>query len=359
VSGEATAARGDAALLAERDAPSTVWGRRCVTVSAVVLCFAVALVTAPLWIPLAAVTDALSRGRRSALACGLFLVTYLACEVWGLLAAAALWAAALVRRQPRDGEAFLERNFRLQNAWAGALLRGASRILGFRLEAEGTGALAGGPMLLLPRHASVADTLLASAFVSRPHQVRLRYVIKRELLWDPCLDVVGNRLPNYFVRRGSGDSAREVHGIRALARGLAPREGLLLYPEGTRFSPAKRERAIARLRSAGHGELARRAEGLRHVLPPKLGGALALLEEAPGLDAVFCAHTGFEPVESFWQIWHGALRGTTVRVAFWRVPARDIPEGREARTAWLYEQWQRVDDWIGAARRDDGRRPEA
>jgi uncharacterized membrane protein YphA (DoxX/SURF4 family) len=43
VSGEAAAARGDAALLAERDAPSTLWARRSLTVTTVLLCFAVAV----------------------------------------------------------------------------------------------------------------------------------------------------------------------------------------------------------------------------------------------------------------------------------------------------------------------------
>jgi len=43
----------------------------------------------------------------------------------------------------------------------------------------------------------------------------------------------------------------------------------------------------------------------------------------------------------------GALVGATIRVRFWRVPAADIPIGDDARIQWLYEHWQRIDDWVG------------
>jgi 1-acyl-sn-glycerol-3-phosphate acyltransferase len=171
-------------------------------------------------------------------------------------------------------------------------------------------------------------------------------VIKRELLWDPCLDIVGHRLPNYFIRRGSEDSDREVRALRDLIRGVRPDEGVLVYPEGTRFSPAKRERILARLRERGQEGLARRAASLKNVLPPRLGGPLALLEDNPGLDVVVCAHTGFERATSFWELWNGGLRKLEVRVCFWRIPFAEIPREREERIDWLFAQWSRIDTWI-------------
>ena len=36
-----------------------------------------------------------------------------------------------------------------------------------------------------------------------------RFVLKRELLLDPCLDVVGARIPNYFLDGGANDCAPE------------------------------------------------------------------------------------------------------------------------------------------------------
>ena len=85
---------------------------------------------------------------------------------------------------------------------------GAQRIFGITIEVEGTDELRDGPIIVFLRHSSVADTLLPAVFIANPNGLKLRYVLKHELLWDPCLDIVGNRLPNSFVRRGSGDSYR-------------------------------------------------------------------------------------------------------------------------------------------------------
>lgn len=329
----------------DRDRWPTVWLRRALTLPLTFAMLGLALATAPVWIPAAFVADRLLPGRCS-LRCGLFLTWYLLCEALGIVAATALWVRALLRGPSGPGgEHHLSDLFRLQGVWAGLLLHGAMRIFGFRIHAEGTGNL-DRPMLLMLRHASVADTLLAAEFITRPHAIHLRYVLKRELLWDPCLDLVGNRLPNYFVRRDSSDSEREVRGVRALMRNLAPHEGVLIYPEGTRFTPAKREQVLRRLRAGGHTELARRAERLENTLPPRLGGTLALLEANPGLDVVFAVHTGFEGTTSFWQIWHGALRDTDVHVEFWRVPASEIPVDREERVEWLFENWETMERWL-------------
>jgi len=32
---------------------------------------------------------------------------------------------------------------------------------------------------------------------------------------------------------------------------------------------------------------------------------------------------------------------------FWSVPPEEIPAGEEARVAWLYDWWARIDAWIG------------
>ncbi|MGH0037234.1 MAG: lysophospholipid acyltransferase family protein [Myxococcota bacterium] len=338
------AQRAEAAFL-DRDPWPVVWLRRTVTVGVTCLLLATALAAAPFWIPIAWLLDRALPGRCT-LRCGLFLTYYLACEVLGILAAVGLWIRAALRGPSGPGgPRHLEGLFALQRLWSGALLRGAIRIFGFRIEAEGA-EHTDRPMLLMLRHVSVADTLLASELVSRPHLIHLRYVLKRELLWDPCLDLVGNRLPNYFVRRDSTDSEREIQGIRDLMADLGSHEGVLIYPEGTRFSRVKRERIIRRLRDGGHLGLAARAERLEHTLPPRLGGTLALLDANPGLDVVFVAHSGFESVASFWELWNGALRDAVVRVKFWRVPALEIPRGREDRIEWLYERWQTMDRWL-------------
>jgi 1-acyl-sn-glycerol-3-phosphate acyltransferase len=237
----------------------------------------------------------------------------------------------------------------LQQRWAGVLF-GAVRVLfGLRLEVTGEEAIAPGPMLVLIRHASIVDNLLPSVLIARPHGIRLRYVLKRELLADPCLDVAGRRLPNYFVRRGTGEAV-EVERVRSLAQDLQPDEGVLIYPEGTRFTPERRRRAIARIGERDPG-LAARAERLRHLLPPRLGGVGALLDGAPEADVLVIAHHGFEGLRLVSDIWRGGLVGILVRVRIARVPRSAVPAGSTARADWLYDLWQDVDDWLERASR--------
>jgi 1-acyl-sn-glycerol-3-phosphate acyltransferase len=298
----------------------------------------------PLWLPLALVIDAVRRRRGVALRSCALATVYLTCEVGGMIASGLLWCwKGLLRVAP---DRWADAHFRLE-AWWGATLFGAVvRIFGLRVEVEGEADLGRGPYLLLVRHASTADTLLASALVSRPYRFRLRYVLKRELLWDPCLDIVGNRLPNVFLDRASDDVSLEIRRIQELGQDLGPRDGVLIYPEGTRFSPEKRERVLQRLRQQGDAALLAAAQSMACVLPPRPGGTLALLEAAPEADVLVCEHTGFEGAATPTQVWKGDLIGQTIRVRFRRIPRHEFPSGREARIAWLREEWRRVSAWV-------------
>jgi 1-acyl-sn-glycerol-3-phosphate acyltransferase len=241
-----------------------------------------------------------------------------------------------------------DRHYALQRWWAHAIFDGAAGIFGFRVDVAGEDVVGHGPLLVLMRHASVADTPLPVVLLSVRHGLRMRYVLKRELLWDPCLDLVGHRIPNVFVRRGSDDGAREVAQVTKLARGLGRRDGILIYPEGTRFTPQKLVRARAAIAERGDAARVARVGALRHVLPPRLGGALALLGAAPDADVLIVAHTGFEAVGSFNDLWNGGLVGCHVRVQLWRVPRADIPDAPDGQAAWIDAQWARIDAWLDA-----------
>ena len=83
------------------------------------------------------------------------------------------------------------------------------------------------------------------------------------------MDLVGQRLPNVFVRRGSGRPAREAALVASLAEGLGPRDGVVIYPEGTRFTPAKRARALARLAEQNDpARLGASRRSARHIVWP-------------------------------------------------------------------------------------------
>jgi 1-acyl-sn-glycerol-3-phosphate acyltransferase len=323
-------------------------GRRLRTIPAVVAGFLLVTALLPLLLVGLLGYDTVRalrhRGRFSAVRLLLFGWVYLFVEVCGLAAMLVFWLVSGFGRARRLHVALA---YALQGWWAAALF-GAMRFL-FRvsLDVEGDEATAPGPVVLMMRHASLADTLLPTVLVLRRHKIRLRYVLKRELLWDPALDVAGNVLPNCFVDRRSTDADAEVEKVAALGEGLGESDGVLIYPEGTRFTEEKRERVIEVLR-ARFPQLVERAEALRGVLAPRLAGVMALLKA--GTDVVVCAHVGLDGLSHVKRIWRGGLVKVAVKVAFWRIPAAEIPSGEEARIDWLFAQWRRVDDWVCAHR---------
>ncbi len=332
-----------------------VWGRRVLTISGCVLIWLVLLVAFPLLLIAGAIID-LARGRVAQAAslrtghgqvwiitrCVLFFPFYFSCEVFGVIASFFIWLASGVWIGA-SRERFLDWNFALQRWWASSLCRGAQRMFGVRIEVEGADELRDGPVIVFLRHASVADTLLPAVFIANPNGLRLRYVLKHELLLDPCLDIVGNRLPNSFVRRNSGEGYRVIE----LIRDLGPRDGVIIYPEGTRFTDRKREAIIEQLERKGETYLCEKARMLKNVLPPRLGGPLNLLDRNEAADVVFCAHFGFDGVVDLRDFLRGSLVGRVVKVRFWREPFASIPATRDARKDWLFENWMRVDEWVG------------
>ena len=328
----------------EESRSETLW-RRLRTIPPLLIALVLVTALLPALLLAGLVVDVVRRFARgvppTAARLALFLWVYLAAEALGLAALGAIWLAALGgRRQAWMREA----TWRLQQAWAATLFGAVRTLFGLRVEVSGDEVVAPGPSIVLIRHASIVDNLLPANLIARPHGIRLRYVLKRELLADPCLDVAGRRLPNYFVRRGTGE-AREVERVRALAAGMGAADGVLIYPEGTRFTPERRARAVARIaeRDPAH---ARRAERLRHLLPPRLGGVGALLDGAPDADVLVVAHRGFDGLRLISDIWGGGLVGLLVEVRVTRVPRATVPEDPGERAAWVYDLWQELDDWL-------------
>lgn len=312
--------------------------RRFLTIGGVWLAAGLATCLAPLLLPLALIGDVVGRRRLAASRFFLFLLLVLTAESLG--AAIALVIGADTRR-----------NYALQRAWAGAIWAGATRIYGVQMAIEGDPLPTRGPLLLLARHATVADTLLPIILLGLPAHLRPRYVLKRELLWDPCLDVVGNRIPNLFVRRvrgegGSSDDA-QLQAMRALAAGMGAEDFAIIYPEGTRFTPEKREKLLHSEKPA----IRARAERLRWLLPPRPNGVQSLLDGAPEADVLWCAHTGMDAAAGLADFWAGGLIGAEIRVRFWLDPRAGVPIPHDERLEWLQARWERMDRWMAESTR--------
>ncbi len=297
----------------------------------------------PLTIPVALIVDALRWARRRtpfmATRLVAFATVYLVAETFGLAAAGWVWATS------PGSSALKARTYAIQDRWAATLLAATEQIFGLDIRAEGTEVVPPGPILVLSRHTSVVDNLLPARFVTRQTGIHLRYVMKRELLFDPALDVVGNRVPNVFVDR-AGDPDASVAAIASLAREMGPNDGVLLFPEGTRFTASKLARSLKTLERQSP-RIHQMARDLKSVMPPRSGGVAALLD-ACRADVVVLAHRGLDGFARIADIWRGAMVGRTIDVKLWRIQRDTIPDERAARTAWLFEVWHEIDRWVMA-----------
>ncbi|HEU4894398.1 MAG TPA: 1-acyl-sn-glycerol-3-phosphate acyltransferase, partial [Acidimicrobiia bacterium] len=243
--------------------PDNPIARRVITIPAVLVLLAVLTVASPLLLLLGAIVDVgrlvVLRRRAMVLRALAFLWIYLVGEAWALLAL--LGTSVLVGQKKMDA------TYALQDRWAAWNLDALLRLFSVEVRATGEDQARPGPMIVLSRHASLVDTLLPARFIARASAIRLRYVLKKELLVDPALDIAGSRLPNVFVDRASKEAA-ERHGIQNLAKDLGPRDGVLIYPEGTRFDEAKLRRRQKRDAAAEPGVIEGLTSSYRRVLPP-------------------------------------------------------------------------------------------
>jgi 1-acyl-sn-glycerol-3-phosphate acyltransferase len=312
---------------------SRKFGRRLITIPVLMAATVTVTVTLPFWLIPVGILSFLPNTRGAVPTAG-FMLGYLWLETAGILAAFAIW----IRHRKR--EQFLEANYKLQSWWASSLKMIAAKLFRLTFEVEGTGDLVGPPVIMMPRHTSIADSIIPMVFYAFPQQIRLRYVLKRELLLDPCLDVVGHRLPNYFVDRDGRDTVTERKAVARLLADLRSNEGALIYPEGTRFSAKKHARLVERY--AESKDMQTQLHRWTEILPPRLGGTLAMLQANPGLDLVFCAHTGFEGSSHFRSLINGSWIKAHIRILFWRIPYNAIPSEPDAQRDFLFNQWDRM-----------------
>ena len=205
------------------------------------------------------------------------------------------------------------------------------------------------PVIVLARHAGPGDSFLLIYHLLALYGRRPRIVMKAALQYDPSLDVVINRLPNAFVPRRTADSGIIEH-IRRLATTMDDDDALVIFPEGGNFTPRRRRLAIRRLEEKGLAEEASRARGLGHLLPPKPGGAVAAINACPSADVIFVAHTGLDDLVTLGDVWRKLPVSARITAKWWRVPAASVPREHDAQVRWLYDQWERIDDWIAAQR---------
>ena len=337
-----------------REIPRDAWThrlrRRLLTIPGIFLGALLWLLTAPLIGLLAFVVDLfrpvggteLRPTRWATLRMWLFAGAYLGGEALGLMWLLGDWIRSGFGSRP---ERLRELAHATQRRWLRMHWNTTRRIYGLDVRVERPDRLPRGPFVVLMRHTSLIDPLISGVFLGADYKLRLRYVLKRGLLLDPCLDVGGHWMPNHFIDRSGQNRRRELRALRALASDMEDDEGVLIYPEGTRFSETRRKQALERLAKEDrllHG-LALRCH---HTLPPRAAGTLALLNAAPKADVIVVYHAGFLGLSSFRDLWDGALTGRTIHVRLHHHKRDALPLEPEARVRWLFDVWARIDAWV-------------
>lgn len=328
------------------------WGRRAISVPALLLMAALYIATFPLSLAISIGVDLYRRRGIIVIRTLLYFGFYLSIYVFSLATMLVHWifAGTWAGGWTGDAHARLARWSQWLGAfWGRSLYHGAERIFATHTELESEELLKVGPYIMFLRHISVGDTAIPYTFVSSRYGINFRHVLKTELLNDPCMDICGHRWKNVFINRESDDAEKEIAILRKAMKDLGDNEGVAIWPEGTRFTPEKRERVLASL-AKKNSPLYREASALKNLLPPHVGGPLGLLDANERADAVFCAHTGLDATQHIRSFFNGSLIGTTLRIKLWRVPFAEIPEGREERIKWLFHWWKIMDAWIGESR---------
>ncbi len=315
--------------------------RRSATVLAVLLALPLWLVTIPIWVPVTLIVDAASRlWRLPTLRLGIFAGVYLVHSWIGLAAAGWLWLTGRFGRRLD-----LSAHRRVQAWWASSLLTWAGRLLGVRFHFDDPRTLPSETFVMLSRHASMIDAVIPATLVTGDLDRYIHYVLKRELRWEPTLDLFGTRLGNHFVARGD-DTGNEQAEIHAMAVRAQASSALVIFPEGTYATPRSRQRVLESLRRRADLEVVARAEALQALLPPKPAGTLALLRGRPEADVVVVGHVGLEGVAELRGLRQRLPLDEPVRIRWWTHRREHLPIDDEALVEWLGERWLELDRWV-------------
>jgi 1-acyl-sn-glycerol-3-phosphate acyltransferase len=307
--------------------------RRAITVPSVAIGAATLAGSIGVWAPIAAVVDLASTRKTVPLVRSLtFALAWSTLESMSVGLSAALWATG--NRNDQDT------HFNLQRWWADRLVDALRLTANVTFEVQGLDQLAPGPIVVCVNHSSIADALIPVWLLGRVG-MRPRYVLKDDLQLDPCLDIVGNRLPNHFVERDPDDITGELTALERLAHDMGPQDACVIYPEGMVVTDTRRDRAKKAI-AAREPERARRVRDLRMLAPVRPGGTRALLRGAPGADMVFVMHSGLESLQRLVDAPGTIPLDQPVRIQISRVARRTVP-GDEAFARWFDDRWAHCD----------------
>ena len=162
--------------------------------------------------------------------------------------------------------------------------------------------------LVSSNHQSWVDILVLQKVFHRRVPF-LKFFLKRQLIYVPVMGLAWWALDFPFMRRGTGSRKGDLATARkACEKFQQIPTSVMNFLEGTRFSPAKRDR---------------QGSPYRHLLKPKVGGlATALGAMGERFDALLDVTIVYpDGIPSFWDLLSGRLKQVVVRVHERKIPA--------------------------------------
>ena len=161
------------------------------------------------------------------------------------------------------------------------------------------------------------------------HGPIIKFLIKRQLIWVPIVGWLCWILGFPRLYRGQGYESREkdYETIRKFSQRASTDSGaVLIFPEGTRFTQAKRETQNS---------------PYQHLLTPRMGG-IRLVKDAVDPDTpiidVTLKYVGGN--SNFWECLHGVTKDVDVTVNVYRLGDIDDLAG------WLKERWEEKEELL-------------
>ena len=200
------------------------------------------------------------------------------------------------------------------------------RVVGIQLEVKGEVPSHPSPIVIV-NHQSWFDIPIVQEVVSA-RGPRLSFLVKRSLVWVPVIGWICLLLGFPRLRRTGSpqDRALDLNAVsQAAEQGVAARHALLIFAEGTRFTPKKRSDQNS---------------PFDHLLRPRVGGFAAACQIFPEGTPIIDLSIHYDGGSHFWRCLGGAT--SVIRVD---VSTHSLDQMMSAE-AFLNERWRAKDVWL-------------
>jgi len=319
--------------------------RRAITLPVLTVSLILTVIVSPVVVPILAIID-LATGSRQLRRTRLWLLIIASAYAeWGGAFGGTM--ATVLFGWRRSSPGWVRLNERAQFFWVEQHLRNVRRFAGVNIEVENPEECSIGNAIVLSHHTSHIDAVLP-AYLFGPHGgLHIQYTLKETLQWLPGLDIVGGNLPNVWINRRPEPGSPMFDRMKALGAGTNDENVTVIFPEGTFYTAERLQKGADRV-AAKRPDLEPMVRGLRHCLPIRPGGVMALLEGAPDADIVIVGHAGLERFVFLGDIASNIPTDAPWKIHLWRFPRAMLPTDRDELLTWLTERWVEMDNWIEA-----------